>query len=329
MASLTTLEASLSCSWSETIADLLVVYREFDCCDPLARAPTPLPPMFSDDKDDDGQIDIMINKPAQPLEGESVTTSIKTAALEPDTPCPRPNGTAASTFNPRTPEDIRCFAIEFLANSKQSKTVRQDELNIASQGKDNIVSKLEDIVATSEQADTTASLNPGHKLCGASRSADEDVNKVKMLDTPPESPVKVAFGVQTTSPASTISTLSPVPSNLSDQDKDLGIKVSISSCFEATMANWSRSIAFLPHLEALQVCTTPHQRLQLDRRLRLQRLAAWLRKLLRILRASLARQRGRKTVWRTSHCWNCTQGRLCAKVDEGDQLGRRNRKATE
>lgn len=214
---------------SETRSDFLIVYRKFDWLDPLARAPTPLPPISSDDEDG-RQADIATVEPMQPFESGSTVMSADRMALEPASLCPRPNGTAATTPDPRTPEDTRRFAIDFLLNSKQSKKASQDQLDISSPGNNTIYSKLEGSVNASERVDTEADLHTGYELREATSAAKEKSGNVRMPDTPPESPAKTASGVQTTSPTSTVSTLSPVPSNLSDQDKDVGIKVDTATC---------------------------------------------------------------------------------------------------
>lgn len=82
------------------------MYREYDCLDPLARAPTPLPPMFLDDEDE-VQIDVATTEPAQPLDSGSTITPTESAVVQPDTPCPRSDHIVTAAEVPRTPGSMR------------------------------------------------------------------------------------------------------------------------------------------------------------------------------------------------------------------------------
>ncbi|KAJ4984759.1 hypothetical protein SVAN01_09717 [Stagonosporopsis vannaccii] len=200
-------------------------YREFDCLNPLGRAPTPLPPMFSDDEDDgQDQMDLTTSVPAHPLE-QDTEIAPAAVAVEPDTPCPKPNLSTINTLKVRSPGSIRRFAIDFLANFEQSAPARQQQLVKESQHTSSITSNLEGIASATEQAGPEEALDRTHELLGEPLRTKNENSDMKMPDTPPESPFNATSGAQAISPASVISTLSSVPSNLSEQDKDIDIKI--------------------------------------------------------------------------------------------------------
>lgn len=194
---------------------------------------------------------------------------------------------------------------------------------------DSIVSRLKAAVVVSEQADTVEVLHRSYELCEGPNLPNRESSSMKMPDTPPDSPVKTVSILQNTSPASTISTLSPVPSNLSDQDKDEDIKTSLSIFPEAITTDFRRSKAPPPSRKILQACPTPHPKFHHQKN-EAQRLAASPRRSRRALRgplrASPAHQSGRRTAWRTLHCWSCTQDRFCARAALGNLPDRRSRR---
>ncbi|KAJ8109881.1 hypothetical protein OPT61_g7135 [Boeremia exigua] len=185
---------------SDGFTDEHGVYREFDFLDPLARAPTPMPPMFSDDEGDDDQADL--------TSGPAESTLPATAAIQPDVST-EPHGRETRTVSPRSPTSIRRFAIEFLANTTQNKTA---------------ASKHKHTVHTPEQAVPEKGLGGSHEQSGESPHAKDKESHVKLPETPPKTPVKAVLGAQTISPASTSSSLSSVPSNLSEEDRD-GVRI--------------------------------------------------------------------------------------------------------
>ncbi len=196
--------------------DLPTVYRGFDFMDPLARAPTPMPPMISDD-DDDGQMETTMSEP-QHSGKTGIATGSPAAAVESGASSPM---SVKSTVSPRTPGSIRRFAIEFLANSKQRNTAHRDKNNKGSQN-DITTTELEGFAHETEQGPA------GHKLCRSFKYSEESPrgrntnSNVKLPETPPDSPVTAMPGAQATTPISTTSTLSSVPSNLSDE-RDIGV----------------------------------------------------------------------------------------------------------
>jgi len=224
---------------SIVLAENTTVYRNFDCLDPLGRAPTPMPPIFSDDEDDD-RLDVTTGKPADSI-GKDTDATSATAAVESETPCLKFNRdivTEPNSRGPRSPGSIRRFAIGFLTNSEQSKIFRQDKLDTKPQKSNAIVSKPEGIVSASKQAVSKEAVVRTHDLHSEPPLANTKNNDVKMPDTPPESPVNAVTGVLAISPAST---LSSVPSNLSEQDRDFNIKVSNASCTAYSTTDCCRS----------------------------------------------------------------------------------------
>lgn len=191
--------------------------------------------MFSDDEEDDAQIDIAANKSTQSIEADGTTTSTDEVAFEPGTPCSKPKEVAANALDTRTPQETYHVALASntsITNAKQGKRVLQNEPAIGSQEDDKLTSNLEFSAAASEQVGTQLRPEKQQKLGGMPRVTEEQVSHVKMPDTPPESPIKTAVDVQTPSPKSTTSTLSSIPSNLSNQGTAMGFQVSIAGCFK-------------------------------------------------------------------------------------------------
>ncbi|KAF1365148.1 hypothetical protein EJ07DRAFT_171054 [Lizonia empirigonia] len=205
------------------------VYREYDCYDPFARAPTPLPPMFPDDDEDHGPEEGITKNSAQALKFDSPVRPTEIAAPEPGTPCPELESDAADALSTQIPKENSHVTMKPITGLRQCTSVRgeekftelQSEVFAGHQYEGNLDSKAGVSDAMSKQEDIGASNDEGHSSGGVIGSKKE----VKMPVTPPDSPAKTAIKVHTTSPASTTSTLSPVPSNLSDQDKDMGIKI--------------------------------------------------------------------------------------------------------
>lgn len=260
------------------------MYREYDCLDPLARAPTPLPPVFLDDEDE-VQIDVATTEPEQHLDSGSTATSTESVVVQPDTPCPRPDHIVTSAEVPRTPGSIRRFAINFLTKPNANKTTPEREADVSPEDSDSIASRLKAAVVVSGQADTVEVMHRSYEPCERPNLAKRENSSVKMPDTPPDSPVQTVSILQNTSPASTISTLSSVPSNLSDQDKDEGINVSSFNRSEASTTDFRRSKVPPPH-KAVQVCPTPHPRFH-HQRGKAQRRAVSPRRSRRALKGSL------------------------------------------
>ncbi|KAH6637475.1 hypothetical protein C7974DRAFT_470394 [Boeremia exigua] len=181
------------------------VYREFDFLDPLARAPTPMPPMFSDDEEDGDGIDV-VSELTQSLNDNSVALSDE-ATVEPGTPYPKVSGSASSPVNVRSPGSIRRFAINLL----RKKTDREEHAPQNDSKK-----QIEDVVPAPEQA---GELRRDHELVGRTPRAKDEKSEFNMPETPPKSPVNIAPEVKTTSPTSTTSTLSSAPSTLSEESK--------------------------------------------------------------------------------------------------------------
>ncbi|KAJ4384719.1 hypothetical protein N0V86_000321 [Didymella sp. IMI 355093] len=219
---------------SDGFTDEHGVYREYDCMDPLARAPTPLPPIFL--KDDDNEVDgSQVNAASTETTQyqDSMPNAIPTgrAPVEPDTPCPKADSTTITTDVPRTPGSIRRFAINLLSNPRQGKIASQGKAEVGPQILPDATEAPEGTETRREQNEIIEVLHRSYDLCEGPKSAQRRSSSIQMPDTPPDSPAKALSVIQTTSPAVTVSTLSPVPSNLSDQDNDEGIKAGFFDFF--------------------------------------------------------------------------------------------------
>jgi hypothetical protein len=203
--------------------------------------------MFLGNGEDDDISEDAIEDPVAVYNTDNTPKPVNATSFELETPCPKSNSDKASTLAPRTAEEIRQSAMTFIANLEQSNTTQQStpSPDVLGREKDNFVSKPASVVAASKQAGTGLFLDESRKLSGDPFLAKEDMSNVKMPDTPPKSPNKTMFGVQTTSPSSTTSTLSPVPSSLSDYGKDTGLRVSTTKCSGSSMNNYRRFIALL------------------------------------------------------------------------------------
>lgn len=288
------------------------VRRKFDCLDPLARAPTPMPPTFSDDEEDDEQANMILEVTADTLDNDSVFRPA-IAAVEPSTPCSKPTEpksteSVTSTVSPRTPGSIRRFAIDFFANSTQRKTTPPEESEKDAKIDNAMVQKD---VPASELAGTEG-LDESHELSENPLTAKKEKSHVKLPETPPYSPIKAMSDAQIISPAaSTTSTLSSVPSilssvpsNLDEVGNDAGDKVGIAPCSRFNTTDKSRSNESQRQLETPQACPAHQQRPQMDVRRKLRRLAAWLEKPQKTqrepLQASLVQQSERRIASKSS-----------------------------
>ncbi|KAF3047599.1 hypothetical protein E8E12_010724 [Didymella heteroderae] len=201
---------------SDGFTDEHGVYREYDCMDPLARAPTPLPPMFlyneeeeEEEEEDNGLLNPSNAETTRLQDSCSTMPSTESAAAGLDTPFPKPDSTVLTTDTPRTPGSIRRFAINLLKKHDPRQAAPQDHFDVPSW-------TIEDTTDVPEG--TEPGSEPGEIV-------ERQSSSMKMPDTPPASPTKMLSMIQNTSPASTISTSSPVPSNLSEQDKNEGIEM--------------------------------------------------------------------------------------------------------
>ncbi|XPS68303.1 hypothetical protein M3J09_000594 [Ascochyta lentis] len=192
--------------------------------------------MFPDDDSDIAQEETPNEEQAQVLETDR-------AAI----PSPKQNGIAASIL--RAPEGKQSFTKPSIeTRDRNIKTPQNESLTVSSNDLiaeyhdgDTVASKTGNIVTASEQVETKLSLNEDYKLSEPTLPDKKESGDFKMPYTPPKSPTNSVVGAQTTSPASTTSTLSPVPSNLSDQDKDMSTEVSVAVYSQASTTNSSRS----------------------------------------------------------------------------------------
>jgi hypothetical protein len=184
-----------------------------------------MPPIFLDGEVDDEQLQTAADDLAQPaslhtatLLGEAVLEPEMTRSVHADVP--------NRTDEPKTPRTIRRLAMDILSKPRSTKSSSQGELIRDDQDNSSIVSNLEAV--TSEQTDKEAGTCMNNELCRAQSPVESA--RVNMPDTPPESPCKSENVVLSISPSSTLSTLSTVPSNLSEQGGDVGIKVVATLC---------------------------------------------------------------------------------------------------
>jgi hypothetical protein len=202
--------------------------------DPLARAPTPLPPMFLKDEDnevDGSQVNAASTETTQNQDSMPNVIPTGHAPVEPDTPCPKADSTTITTGVPRTPGSIRRFAINLLSKPKQDKTASQGKAGVDSEIITDATHAPEGTETRREPSEIVEVLHRSYDLCEGPKSAKRKSSSIQMPDTPPDSP------------AATVSTLSPVPSNLSDQDTDEGIKASFFDLFDSCEVNALTSTA--------------------------------------------------------------------------------------
>ena len=183
-----------------------------------------MPPIFLDGELDDEQLQTAADDLAQPT--NHTVTSSGEAILEPEAACSVHVNDANRTDEPKTPRTIRRLAMEILKNPKFTKPSSQREPTQAYQDNSPAASTLEAIA--SEQTDKEEGACMINDLNRA-QSPVESI-QVNMPDTPPESPCKSESDVPSRSPSSTLSALSTVPSNLSEQGGDVGIKVFATLC---------------------------------------------------------------------------------------------------
>jgi hypothetical protein len=179
-----------------------------------------MPPIFLDGEVDDEQLQTAANDIAQPASRNTVTP-LGEAMLEPEAARSVHASVTDRTDERKTPRTIRRLAMEILSNPKSTKSSTQGEPTGDYQDISSVASDLEAIA--SEQTDKEADACAINELRRA-QSPEQSV-QVNMPDTPPKSPCESESGVLNTSPSSTLSTLSTVPSNLSEQGGDAGIKV--------------------------------------------------------------------------------------------------------
>lgn len=205
------------------------MYREYDCKDPLARAPTPLPPVFLyDDEDEDNSTNPPSTETTQFQDGRNIPTLTESEATEPDISLPEldsGSSTALTSEAPRTPESIRRFAINLLNRPRQKKAAPQDERDVKLQVVENTMDLPEGTEPGSEPGEIVEILHRSYEHCEGPKPAKRGSSSMQMPDTPPASPLKTLSVIQDASPASTTSTLSPVPSTLSVYGNDKGIEV--------------------------------------------------------------------------------------------------------
>ncbi|KAJ4412599.1 hypothetical protein N0V91_000357 [Didymella pomorum] len=188
--------------------DELGVYRECDCMDPLAHAPTPLPPMLLFNDEDDENDDENDNSQLG-LSSSSAAALSVSAAAEPDMSLPHLNSshcTAFTTDVPRTPGSIRRFVINLFDKPKHSKVASQEQCDVESH-----ITEIEVPPRSYEHRE-------------APKPAKRGSSSMKMPDAPPASPAEMLSVIQDMNSALTTSTPSPVSSILSDYGNE-GMKV--------------------------------------------------------------------------------------------------------
>lgn len=295
-----------------------IVYREYDCLDPLARAPTPLPPMLLDDEDD-MQIDVATIEPAQSH------TPTECVVVETDTPCTKPDNAAVTDEAPRTPGSIRRFAINLLSKPRQAKPAIQSEAAVDSQIVEDAIDRPEEFEPGSEPGEIVEVLHRSYEVCGDPNSTKRERGSMKMPETPPTSPPKTTSVPQTISPTSTISTLSPVPSTLSEQDTDEDIKAS-SPSQQAYPTNIHRlKVSQQPSIFRASTARHPRPRLQGRKAQRPAASPRWSARAPRNRQLESSARRSEKTTASSRlRCWNCIRDRICARAALGSLLDRRS-----
>jgi hypothetical protein len=128
---------------------MLQVYRTYDCYDPDARAPTPLPPMLLDDE----EIDRAIGKETAINTHEPCSTvDIKVALVGPAPPVSdgtlpqHVSETCADSQKPAVTFNVFTFAAE--DGQGGTVAVKQDDLFLGRPHREHFISKMEGIIAT-------------------------------------------------------------------------------------------------------------------------------------------------------------------------------------
>lgn len=179
-----------------------------------------MPPIFLGGEMDDEQLQTAADEITQPTSRHTSTPLVE-SMLEPEVARSVHADVPSHTDEPKTPRTIRRLAIEILSNPRSTKSPSHGEPTGDYQDNSSVASNLEAIAA--EQTDKEAGARVIDELMRA-QSPVESI-QVNMPDTPPKSPCKSESDVPNASPSSTLSTLSTVPSNLSERGADVGIKV--------------------------------------------------------------------------------------------------------
>ncbi|KAF1946565.1 hypothetical protein EJ02DRAFT_508465 [Clathrospora elynae] len=148
---------------SEGFVDDRGVCRGFDCYDPVARAPTPLPPMLLGDDDEEG---------ATQLHRSRRSTS-------------NPRDSDQKIENSLDISRIFTFAI----NGGKTVTVRHNQLFRGHADSEHMISKMEGILIASRHAGVSITMEECYQLCAISDSADKGKKVGKREITPPSSPL--------------------------------------------------------------------------------------------------------------------------------------------
>jgi hypothetical protein len=208
------------------LADLSLVYRECDCMDPLAHAPTPLPPMLLFNDEDDENDDENDNSQLG-LSSSSAAALSVSAAAEPDMSLPHLNSshcTAFTTDVPRTPGSIRRFVINLFDKPKHSKVASQEQCDVESHITESTRDLPERTEPGSERGEIVEVPPRSYEHREAPKPAKRGSSSMKMPDAPPASPAEMLSVIQDMNSALTTSTPSPVSSILSDYGNE-GMKV--------------------------------------------------------------------------------------------------------
>ena len=179
-----------------------------------------MPPIFLDGERDDEQLQTATNDIAQPT-SRHTSTPLSESMLEPEVARSVHADVPSRADEPKTPRTIRRLAMEILSNPRSTKSPSQGERTGDYQDISSVARDLEAIAL--EQTDKETGARVIDELMRA-QSPVESI-QVNMPDTPPKSPCESESGGPNTSPSSTLSTLSTVPSDLSERGADVGIKV--------------------------------------------------------------------------------------------------------
>jgi hypothetical protein len=174
--------------------------------------------MFLDDDENSNETDIAANNLISRLDTGNFTKSTKATTLQSDKRSYEPSGSAPTILDCQTPDEVRSFTFAPDSDFKQSIEVRREELLVDHNDKDSLINKLGIIVAASKHTSTNPRLQKRYKLSGIPYSDKENIGNEKMEITPPETPRKSTPDMHVASPSPSNSSLSDIPSNLSEQD---------------------------------------------------------------------------------------------------------------
>ena len=121
------------------------VHRSFDCYDPLARAPTPLPPMFSDEEDEEGATaDVKARLPSDVAQQSTVVNKLRLKRYNVIESCLHKSGCSKP---PSDDPGLFTFASEY--GGDEYVTVDRENIFMGEDDREYLVGKMEGVLNAS------------------------------------------------------------------------------------------------------------------------------------------------------------------------------------